>query len=114
MLRRLLPLIAPLALLSCHAAVPRQDADPALWVVKDADTTIYLFGTVHQLRPGLGWFDEAVKQAFDRSDSLEVELVLPPDDELQKLAAELGANRGSLSAELPPATALRLHDALTR
>ena len=44
------------------------DADPALWVVKDKDTTVYLFGTIHVLKPGLSWFDEAVKGAFDRSD----------------------------------------------
>jgi uncharacterized protein YbaP (TraB family) len=37
-------------------------------VVKDADTTIYLFGTVHVLKPGLSWFDDAVKAAFDKSD----------------------------------------------
>ncbi len=24
-----------------------RDADPALWVVRDRDTTIYLFGTIH-------------------------------------------------------------------
>jgi uncharacterized protein len=53
------------------------DADPALWVVRDADTTIYLFGTVHLLRPGLSWFDEAVKTAFDASDELKIEVVLP-------------------------------------
>ena len=39
------------------------DADPAIWVVKDKDTTIYLFGTVHILKPNLMWFDEAVKTA---------------------------------------------------
>ncbi len=55
------------------------DADPALWVVKDADTTIYLFGTVHVLKPGLGWFDEAVKTAFDKSDEMMLELVMPED-----------------------------------
>ncbi|WP_447763295.1 TraB/GumN family protein [Sphingopyxis panaciterrae] len=55
------------------------DADPALWVVKDDDTTIYLFGTVHVLKPGLSWFDEAVKQAFDKSDQLMLEIVLPED-----------------------------------
>jgi uncharacterized protein YbaP (TraB family) len=53
------------------------DADPALWVVKDADTTIYLFGTVHVLKPGLSWFDEAVKDAFDKSGELMLEMVLP-------------------------------------
>ncbi len=51
------------------------DADPALWVVKDEDTTVYLFGTVHVLKPGLSWFDEAVKTAFDRSDELVLEIV---------------------------------------
>ncbi|WP_439568002.1 TraB/GumN family protein [Sphingopyxis sp.] len=55
------------------------DADPALWVVKDDDTTIYLFGTVHVLKPGLSWFDEAVKTAFDKSDEMMLEIVLPED-----------------------------------
>ncbi|MDZ3831322.1 MAG: TraB/GumN family protein [Sphingopyxis sp.] len=59
--------------------VPTVDADPALWVVKDEDTTIYLFGTVHVLKPGLGWFDEAVKDAFDQSDELMLEIVMPDD-----------------------------------
>lgn len=50
------------------------DADPALWVVKDDDTTIYMFGTVHFLKPGLTWFDEAVKEAFDKSDTVVLEI----------------------------------------
>ncbi len=54
------------------------DADPALWVVKDADTTIYLFGTVHVLKPGLTWFDEAIRDAFDKSGNIVMEL--PPQD----------------------------------
>ena len=61
------------------AAAAVTDADPALWVVKDADTTIYLFGTVHVLKPGLSWFDEAVKDAFDKSDEMMLELVMPED-----------------------------------
>ncbi len=71
---------------AAHAADPAAaaapvttDADPALWVVKDKDTTIYLFGTVHVLKPGLGWFDEAVKTAFDKSDELMLEMVMPED-----------------------------------
>jgi hypothetical protein len=54
-------------------AVP--DSDPALWVLKDADTTVYLFGTIHVLKPGLTWFDEAVRDAFDKSDELKLEIV---------------------------------------
>ena len=58
-----------------HAAtIP---ADPALWVVKDKDTTIYLFGTVHALKPHLGWFDSAVRKAFDASGQLMLEIPLP-------------------------------------
>jgi uncharacterized protein len=60
-----------------------KDVDPALWVVKDEDTTIYLFGTVHILKPGLSWFDEAVKDAFDKSDRLVLEMVEPSAAESQ-------------------------------
>lgn len=65
------------------------DADPALWVVKDADTTIYLFGTVHVLKPGLSWFDEGVKAAFDKSDEIVLEMVLPEPAEVQKVMMPL-------------------------
>ena len=80
------------------------DADPALWVVKDADTTIYLFGTVHVLKPGLGWFDEAVKTAFDQSDTLVLELVMPAADIAQATAIKAGTapSGPALSQRLPP------------
>jgi uncharacterized protein YbaP (TraB family) len=61
------------------AAIAASDADPALWVVKDDDTTIYLFGTVHVLKPGMSWFDDAVKKAFDDSDQVVMEIVQPDD-----------------------------------
>jgi len=54
------------------------DADPALFVVRDADTTIYLFGTFHLL-DGRPWFNDEVKTAFDASDELVMEAVLPED-----------------------------------
>lgn len=65
------------------------DADPALWVVKDDDTAIYLFGTVHILKPGLGWFDEAVKESFDKSDRLVLEMVEPAPADAQALFGKL-------------------------
>jgi uncharacterized protein YbaP (TraB family) len=71
------------------AETPTIDADPALWVVKDEDTTIYLFGTVHVLKPGLSWFDEAVKDAFDASDELVLEVIQPSDAEAQKTVFSL-------------------------
>jgi hypothetical protein len=75
----LVTLSLALALPACaqSAAPARDTVHPALWVAKDADTTIYLFGTVHVLKPGLPWFDEAVRQAFDRSGEVMLELVQP-------------------------------------
>lgn len=89
-------LAAPLALLlalplpACAQQQPKpaaapQDADPALWVVKDKDTTVYLFGTIHVLRPGLSWFDEAVKKAFDSSQTLVLEMVEPDAQTQQRV-----------------------------
>ena len=79
------------------------DADPALWVVKDDDTTIYLFGTVHVLRPGLSWFDEAVKTAFDASDEVVLELVMPDDATAQAAVMKHAVNTSgtTLTAMLP-------------
>lgn len=70
-----------------------KDVDPALWVVKDEDTTIYLFGSVHILKPGLGWFDDGVKTAFDSSDQLVLELVEPPAAEAQALFGKLAMDQ---------------------
>ena len=55
------------------------DADPAMWVVKDQDTTIYLFGTFHVGNGKVDWFNEEVKAAFDRSREVFLELV-PAED----------------------------------
>jgi uncharacterized protein YbaP (TraB family) len=74
-------------------AVTVKDVDPALWVVKDEDTTVYLFGSVHLLKPGLGWFDDGVKAAFDSSDQLVLELVEPPAAEVQALFGKLAMDQ---------------------
>ena len=87
-------------------AAATKDADPALWVVKDEDTTIYLFGTVHVLKPGLGWFDEAVKTAFDKSDQLMLEMVMPENQiEVANIMMPLALDQTgkTLSSRLDPA-----------
>lgn len=92
------------------------DADPALWVVKDDDTTIYLFGTVHVLKPGLGWFDEAVKSAFDKSDQLMLEIVLPEDQaEVARTMMPLAIDQSGkpLSSKLDPEQLKAYQDAMT-
>ncbi len=63
-------------------------ADPALWVVKDADTTIYLFGTIHALRKGVTWFDGGVKAAYDASSEIVLEIVEPEAAEAQSMVMQ--------------------------
>jgi uncharacterized protein YbaP (TraB family) len=73
------------------------DPDPALWVIKDEDTTIYLFGTIHILQPGLTWFDEAVKDSFDASDELVVEMIKPDPAVMAKIVGELAIDKTGIS-----------------
>jgi len=49
---------------------------PALWQVADADTTIYLFGTVHALPEGKPWFDGRIERAFAAADEMVTEVDL--------------------------------------
>lgn len=56
---------------------PRDPVKPALWMVTDGDTTIYLFGTFHALDGSTNWFKDGVKSAFQASDQLVLETVLP-------------------------------------
>ncbi|AMO73286.1 hypothetical protein AZE99_07100 [Sphingorhabdus sp. M41] len=78
-------------------AVMPDDADPALWVIKDEDTTIYLFGTVHILKPGMTWFDEAVKASFDESDELVVEMIKPDPAVMVKIVNDLAIDKTGIS-----------------
>lgn len=93
--------VSPTALSAQTTAAPAPaaqpatvDADPALWVVKDADTTIYLFGTIHVLKPGLSWFDEGVKKAFDESQEVVLEMVMPDPQAMTALIQRLAITNG--------------------
>ncbi len=70
-----LGLAAPAMAQTAAAKLP--DTDPALWVVKDSDTTVYLFGTFHALDGKTDWFNDEVKAAFDRSSKVYFEIVKP-------------------------------------
>lgn len=92
MLKRLIAPLAALLLSGC--SLFGEDADPALWVVKDGDTTIYLFGTVHVLKPRMHWFDEGVREAFDASDEVVLEIARPDPQAIAALTAQLGTRGG--------------------
>jgi uncharacterized protein YbaP (TraB family) len=71
---------------------------PAMWQIQDADTTIYLFGTIHLLPNGLGWRTPAINQAMSKADGLMLETVI--DETPTALEADfmrLGVRQG-----LPP------------
>ncbi|MGI8705540.1 MAG: TraB/GumN family protein [Sphingomicrobium sp.] len=73
------PMIAATPLQSTVPLVQRAAVGehPALWVVNDSNTIIYLFGTFHALDGKKLWFDQAVKTAFSESDELMLETVVP-------------------------------------
>lgn len=48
-------------------------AEPTLFVASDGDSNVYLFGTVHSLRPGTRWHTRPVAEALGRSQSLWLE-----------------------------------------
>jgi uncharacterized protein len=52
-------------------------AEPAMFVVRDTDTTIYLFGTFHALDGKAQWFGNRVRNAFEQSDELVLETLVP-------------------------------------
>ena len=91
------------------------DADPAIWIVKDPDTTIYLFGTFHALDGKHDWFNDEVKTAFDASK--EVVLEIPPVEDksaMQPIIMKhaLDASGKPLSEKLSPATREKFAKAL--
>lgn len=89
---------AAFALLSCHSTQSvAKPVKPALWKVTDADTTIYLFGTIHLLPKDLAWQSPKIAAALRSSRELYLETVL---DDPQKSAAVL--RDIGLSPGLPP------------
>lgn len=68
---------AALAVATPATAADVQPAAPAMFVVRDADTTIYIFGTFHALDGQSQWFASQVKDAFEQSNELVLETVVP-------------------------------------
>ena len=66
-------------------------ADPPMWVVRDADSELVLFGSVHLLPPGLAWRTAALDAALGRAEDLWLEL--PVDEASQQRGAKLAQQR---------------------
>lgn len=72
---------------------------PALWSVSDADTTVYLFGTIHLLPDNYKWRSPALDKAVNGSQELVVETLID-DKNPQALAMTL--MQMALANGLPP------------
>jgi hypothetical protein len=71
-------LLAAAALAAASPTVtPTAPANPAMFVVRDADTTIYIFGTFHALNGKAGWFNSHIRDAFENSNELVLETLVP-------------------------------------
>lgn len=83
-------------------------AAPQAWVVRDGDTEITLFGTIHALPNGTEWLSPAVAARLDAADTLVLEAILPDDPQaLMPLIAEIGMAPGLKPlAERVPAAAV--------
>ncbi len=71
------------------AAAPEQ-LHPALWKIADADTTIYLFGTVHLLPKDKEWINGKLATAIQQSSELVTEIPEVPAEQTQAAIMQHG------------------------
>lgn len=116
------PLIAALTLfaacLACPASAqqtPPPELRPALWKVSDADTTIYLFGTIHLLPEGVEWLKGSLADAVASADELVTEIPEAGDGAVQTslLARAILPKGQSLRSLLPAPERAKLEATLT-
>ena len=104
---RRLPGLCALILLALSAACapPPAQAQPAVWIVRDHDSEMLLFGSIHLLPPGLDWRPAALDAALAKADDLWFELPVDPatEQEAARLAMRLG---GLASMNACPRTAV--------
>lgn len=77
---------------AAETALPSGPEGPALWKVADEDTTIYLFGTVHALKPDVQWYDAEIDAALKSADTVVTEIKMDPESEtaMQQMALQRG------------------------
>lgn len=69
------------------------DGSPAMWTFSDDDTTVYLYGTVHLLKPEVKWRSPAFEIALSQADTLVLEADISSAEsqaEMQKLVMKYG------------------------
>lgn len=89
---RVLACLLALALFACAPAAPppAPAGEPALWRIADADSEIWLFGTVHVLPPELQWRNARIDSALASADELVVETDVEDAEATNALTARYG------------------------
>lgn len=72
------------------ALVTTASAKPLLWSVRQGDTTVYLFGTVHLLPSDTDWMSGKLDDALNRSKRLSIELIDDDPVTMQLLVMKYG------------------------
>lgn len=92
MIRTTMLAAAAFAALATAACAQESSFDPALYVVRDADSTMYLYGTVHVRPRGTDWGDADVRSALASAEEIWTEIEISPqaDAQAQALATQLG------------------------
>jgi uncharacterized protein YbaP (TraB family) len=106
-------LAAPVAALATLVAAAAAKAEPAMWVVKDEDSTIYLLGTIHLLKPEMVWRTPKVAKAIADAKDLTIEILGADDPQaaipiIQKLGID---PTRSLGSKLSPKDRAKLYAA---
>src|SRR5262245_49526316 len=100
------------ALLAGALAACSASAEPPVWVIRDRDSTITLFGSVHMLPPGADWRPAKLRTAIAQADDVWFELPLDAASQsagVERLnALSLLPEGQKLSALMPAADAARL------
>lgn len=91
------------ALFSFSAPAAPVENKPALWKLSDADTTIWLFGTIHLLGPDHRWFHGPVAKAFADAEELTIETRIPDPAAVQAMVQRRAMDGRTLAERLPPA-----------
>jgi uncharacterized protein len=94
-LRRALARTGMAVMLAVAAPVPAISF-PAMWSVRDDDTTVHLFGTIHLLSPEMDWRTPELDLAMGNADTLWLEI-----DVLSDTSGAMAMIRSGTSPKLP-------------
>lgn len=72
-------LLAAIALFAPAAIAQTKEPGLPMWVIRDADSTIYVTGTVHMMPEGVKWDSDKLKAAIRESKELWLELPMGSD-----------------------------------